>query len=70
MIKSRIPSLQSLISKTIAELDSELSRLGRPVATDAGVGSELLSVFFSVFPLIQCTDIYVTMNVGIPLFVL
>ncbi|EXB62174.1 Dynamin-related protein 5A [Morus notabilis] len=36
VIKSRIPSLQSLISKTIAELESELSRLGRPVATDAG----------------------------------
>ncbi|PON98006.1 Dynamin superfamily [Trema orientale] len=36
VIKSRIPSLQSLISKTIAELEAELSRLGRPVATDAG----------------------------------
>ncbi|GMN42912.1 hypothetical protein TIFTF001_012112 [Ficus carica] len=36
VIKSRIPSLQSLISKTIAELESELSRLGKPIATDAG----------------------------------
>ena len=37
VIKSRIPGLQSLISKTIVELESELSRLGKPVATDAGV---------------------------------
>lgn len=44
VIKSRIPSLQSLISKTIAELESELSRLGKPVATDAGVGSALMFV--------------------------
>ncbi|XP_021664775.1 dynamin-related protein 5A isoform X4 [Hevea brasiliensis] len=36
VIKSRIPGLQSLINKTIAELESELSRLGKPVATDAG----------------------------------
>ncbi|XP_059634378.1 dynamin-related protein 5A [Cornus florida] len=36
VIKSRIPGLQSLISKTIIELESELSRLGKPVATDAG----------------------------------
>lgn len=36
VIKSRIPGLQSLISKTINELETELSRLGRPVATDAG----------------------------------
>ncbi|XP_074279677.1 dynamin-related protein 5A-like [Silene latifolia] len=36
VIKSRIPSLQSLISKTIIDIETELSRLGRPVATDAG----------------------------------
>lgn len=36
VIKSRIPGLQSLINKTISELEAELSRLGRPVATDAG----------------------------------
>ncbi|KAL5572115.1 hypothetical protein UlMin_021712 [Ulmus minor] len=36
VIKSRIPGLQSLISKTIAELESELSRLGKPIASDAG----------------------------------
>ncbi|GAB4861591.1 hypothetical protein Ancab_036784 [Ancistrocladus abbreviatus] len=36
VIKSRIPGLQSLISKTIVELETELSRLGKPVATDAG----------------------------------
>ncbi|GER48675.1 dynamin-like protein [Striga asiatica] len=37
VIKSRIPGLQSLINKTIIELESELSRLGKPIATDAGV---------------------------------
>ncbi|KAL9245418.1 hypothetical protein vseg_019076 [Gypsophila vaccaria] len=36
VIKSRIPGLQSLISKTIIDIETELSRLGRPVATDAG----------------------------------
>ncbi|KAJ0113120.1 hypothetical protein Patl1_00610 [Pistacia atlantica] len=36
VIKSRIPGLQSLINKTIAELEGELTRLGKPVATDAG----------------------------------
>lgn len=37
VIKSRIPGIQSLINKTIAELESELSRLGKPIAADAGV---------------------------------
>ncbi|OWM70383.1 dynamin-related protein 5A-like [Punica granatum] len=36
VIKSRIPGLQSLINKTIIELETELSRLGKPVATDTG----------------------------------
>ncbi|KAM7275591.1 hypothetical protein ACFE04_017457 [Oxalis oulophora] len=36
VIKSRIPGLQSLISKTISDLETELSRLGKPVANDAG----------------------------------
>ncbi|KAL1826933.1 hypothetical protein DCAR_0206041 [Daucus carota subsp. sativus] len=36
VIKSRIPGLQSLINKTIIELETELSRLGKPVAMDAG----------------------------------
>ncbi|CAL0312582.1 unnamed protein product [Lupinus luteus] len=36
VIKSKIPGIQSLISKTIAELESELTRLGKPVAADAG----------------------------------
>ncbi|KAF7826181.1 dynamin-related protein 5A-like [Senna tora] len=36
VIKSRIPGLQSLISKTIGELESELNRLGRPIAADTG----------------------------------
>ncbi|KAM7508568.1 hypothetical protein LguiA_019021 [Lonicera macranthoides] len=36
VIKSRIPGLQSLINKTIIDLETELSRLGKPIATDAG----------------------------------
>uniref|UniRef100_A0ACD5T7K7 Uncharacterized protein n=1 Tax=Avena sativa TaxID=4498 RepID=A0ACD5T7K7_AVESA len=36
VIKSRIPGLQSLITKTIAELETELTRLGKPIANDAG----------------------------------
>ncbi|XVE77280.1 hypothetical protein DITRI_Ditri13aG0049700 [Diplodiscus trichospermus] len=36
VIKSRIPGLQSLISKTIIDLEAELNRLGKPIATDAG----------------------------------
>ncbi|GAB2231144.1 hypothetical protein Droror1_Dr00027432 [Drosera rotundifolia] len=36
VIKSRIPGLQSLINKTIIELETELKRLGKPIATDAG----------------------------------
>lgn len=36
VIKSRIPGIQSLINKSISELESELSRLGKPIATDAG----------------------------------
>lgn len=37
MIKSRIPGIQSLINKTVLELETELSRLGKPIAADAGV---------------------------------
>ncbi|XP_030548096.1 dynamin-related protein 5A-like [Rhodamnia argentea] len=36
VIRSKIPALQSLISKTIIELETELTRLGKPIATDAG----------------------------------
>ncbi|XP_066361676.1 dynamin-related protein 5A-like [Miscanthus floridulus] len=36
VIKSRIPGLQSLITKTISELETELNRLGKPIANDAG----------------------------------
>ncbi|KAL6177421.1 hypothetical protein ACLB2K_048947 [Fragaria x ananassa] len=36
VIKTKIPGIQSLINKTIIELETELSRLGKPIATDAG----------------------------------
>ncbi|MCL7044780.1 hypothetical protein MKW94_028380, partial [Papaver nudicaule] len=36
VIKARIPGIQSLINKSIADLESELGRLGKPIAADAG----------------------------------
>ncbi|OQU87335.1 hypothetical protein SORBI_3003G258100 [Sorghum bicolor] len=36
VIKSRIPGIQSLITKATADLESELCRLGKPIAADAG----------------------------------
>ncbi|XP_061374137.1 dynamin-related protein 5A-like isoform X2 [Gastrolobium bilobum] len=36
VIKSKIPGIQSLINNTIAEIEAELSRLGKPIAADDG----------------------------------
>ncbi|KAH6755086.1 DYNAMIN-like 1E [Perilla frutescens var. hirtella] len=36
VIKARIPSITSLINKSIDELEAELDHLGRPIAVDAG----------------------------------
>lgn len=36
VIRARIPSILSLIAKTIDELEAELDRLGRPIGGDAG----------------------------------
>ncbi|XP_057807532.1 phragmoplastin DRP1E-like [Salvia miltiorrhiza] len=36
VIRARIPSITSLINKSVDELESELDHLGRPVAVDAG----------------------------------
>ncbi|XP_021659291.2 phragmoplastin DRP1E isoform X2 [Hevea brasiliensis] len=36
VIRARIPSITSLINKSIEELESEMDHLGRPVAVDAG----------------------------------
>ncbi|KAL5062423.1 hypothetical protein RYX36_024160 [Vicia faba] len=36
VIKSRIPGLQSLINKTIIELETEMNRIGKPIAADTG----------------------------------
>ncbi|KAK2993874.1 hypothetical protein RJ640_003986 [Escallonia rubra] len=53
VIKSRIPGLQSLINKTIIELETELSRLGKPIATDAGgklyMIMEICRIFDQIF---------------------
>ena len=39
VIRARIPSITSLINKSIDELEGELDHLGRPIAIDAGVRS-------------------------------
>lgn len=36
VIKARIPSILSLVNKSIDELESEMNQLGRPISTDAG----------------------------------
>ncbi|XP_012438373.1 phragmoplastin DRP1C [Gossypium raimondii] len=36
VIRQRIPSIIALINKTIDELNAELDRIGRPIATDGG----------------------------------
>lgn len=36
VIRARIPSITSLINKTIDELESEMQQIGRPIAVDAG----------------------------------
>ncbi|KAL5973694.1 Phragmoplastin drp1e [Asimina triloba] len=36
VIKSRIPNITSSINKTIDELESEMDKLGRPIAVDSG----------------------------------
>uniref|UniRef100_A0A7N0TI31 GED domain-containing protein n=1 Tax=Kalanchoe fedtschenkoi TaxID=63787 RepID=A0A7N0TI31_KALFE len=53
VIKSRIPGLQSLINKTIIELETELNRLGKPIAVDTGgklyTVMEICRVFDGIF---------------------
>ncbi|XP_078432889.1 phragmoplastin DRP1C-like [Wolffia australiana] len=36
VIRARIPSILSLINKTISELEEELNRIGRPIGADSG----------------------------------
>ncbi|KAJ6400211.1 hypothetical protein OIU84_015790 [Salix udensis] len=52
-IRARIPSITSLINKTIDELESEMEHLGRPIAVDAGAQLytilELCRAFDKVF---------------------
>lgn len=36
VIRARIPSITSLINKTIDELESEMEQIGRPIAVDSG----------------------------------
>lgn len=53
VIKARIPSITSMINKSIDELESELDYLGRPIAVDAGAQLytilELCRAFDKVF---------------------
>lgn len=48
MIRSRIPSILSLINKTIDELEAEMDHLGRPIALDSGVRQLSHCIFFSI----------------------
>ncbi|KAJ0970761.1 hypothetical protein J5N97_018720 [Dioscorea zingiberensis] len=54
VIRARIPSITSLINKTIEELEKEMDHLGRPVAADAGVslagGDRIYGVFDNQLP--------------------
>ncbi|CAI0447618.1 unnamed protein product [Linum tenue] len=53
VIRARIPSITSMINKTIEELESEMDHLGRPIAADAGAQLylilELLRAFDRIF---------------------
>ncbi|KAI3888467.1 hypothetical protein MKX03_015097, partial [Papaver bracteatum] len=49
VIKSRIPGIQSLINKSIADLELELGRLGKPIAADAGGKLYLIMEICRVF---------------------
>ncbi|ONI07463.1 hypothetical protein PRUPE_5G121500 [Prunus persica] len=55
VIKSKILGIQPLISKTVAELEAELSRLGKPISADAGGklrpgGDKIYNVFDNQLP--------------------
>jgi dynamin GTPase len=39
VIKAKIPSIISMINKTVDEIEAELDRLGRPIGGDAGVSN-------------------------------
>lgn len=58
VIKARIPSITSLINKSIDELESEMDYLGRPIGIDAGVSGlvvlmEVLVIIFELYALVQ-----------------
>ena len=40
VIRARIPSIISLINKTVNELEEELNRIGRPIGVDSGVETD------------------------------
>lgn len=40
VIRARIPSILSLINKTVNELEEELNRIGRPIGVDSGVQAD------------------------------
>ncbi|KAK2650899.1 hypothetical protein Ddye_018388 [Dipteronia dyeriana] len=57
VIRARIPSITSLINKSVEELESEMDHLGRPIAVDAGEhldggrpGGDIYGVFDNQLP--------------------
>lgn len=57
VIRARIPSITSLINKTIDELESEMDHLGRPIAVDAGVSTlKLCQLYMNINKFSGCSD--------------
>ena len=48
VIKARIPSILSTVNKNIDELENEMNQLGRPIAVDAGVRTQLHCFMVSI----------------------
>lgn len=63
VIKSRIPGLQSLINKTIIELETELTRIGKPIAADTGVNHLLRSLPLSPICFYKCMNYWCSFSI-------
>lgn len=48
VIKAQIPSITSLINKTVDELESEMIQIGTPISVDAGVGLSRINNLYNI----------------------